>query len=107
MSNSISSTTTATGVAMVCLTRMGGAWTPLPQDIAHQHTRPVLLAAVKFWIAGGDASFEFTAPYAYHVAMNRQSACKHWLQIAGEKEILNFDLLVVGCDNLNIGAISW
>ena len=32
----------------------------LQQDIAHQHTRPVLLAAVMFWIAGGDASFEFT-----------------------------------------------
>ena len=47
----------------------------LQQDIAHQHTRPVLLAAVKFWIAGGDVSFEFTAPYAYYVAMpNRRSA---------------------------------
>ena len=30
------------------------------QDIAHQHIRPVLLATMKFWIAGGDASFEFT-----------------------------------------------
>ena len=29
----------------------------LQQDIAHQHTCAVLLAAVKFWIAGGDASF--------------------------------------------------
>ena len=46
----------------------------LQQDIAHQHTRPVLLAAVKFWIAGGDASFEFTAPYAHRIAMNRRSA---------------------------------
>ena len=29
----------------------------LQQDIAHQHTCAVLLAAVKFSIAGGDASF--------------------------------------------------
>ena len=42
----------------------------LQQDIAHQHTHPVLLAAVKFWIAGDDASFEFTGTYAYHEAMN-------------------------------------
>jgi len=31
------------------------------QLVLIQHTRPVLLAAVKFWIAGGDASFEFTS----------------------------------------------
>ena len=45
----------------------------LQQDIAHQHTRPVLLAAMKFWIVGGDASFEFTSTYTYHVTMNQSA----------------------------------
>ena len=30
------------------------------QDLAHQRTRPVLLADVKFWIASGDSLFKFT-----------------------------------------------
>ena len=32
-----------------------------PQDIAHQYIRPVLLAAMKFWIASGDVLFKFTS----------------------------------------------
>ena len=50
----------------------------LQQDIAHQHTRPVLLTAMKFWIAGGDVSFEFTGTVRIsRVAMNCRSARNH------------------------------
>ena len=43
------------------------------QDLAHQHTHPVLLADVKFWIASGDSLFKFTG--TIHRSRSNEQKC--------------------------------